>query len=349
MGEEHRDEVPRVKLGSQGLEVSKLGFGCSGLTGIYNDPVPEEEAFSLVKHAFDKGITFFDTADAYGNNANELLVGKALKQLPRDKIQLATKFGVWHQKTGTIICGTPQYVRACCEASLKRLGVEYIDLYYQHRVDTSVPIEDTVGELKKLVEEGKIKYIGLSEACPDTIRRAHSVHPITALQMEWSLWTRDIEEEIVPLCRKLGIGIVTYSPLARGFFGGKKVVETVPESSIVASHPWFEGDNFEKNKILYSRMEKLAEKHGCTPTQLALSWILHQGDDVVPIPGTTKIKNFDNNFGSLRVKLTKDDLEEISAVIPINEVAGSRFKDDNYLRVSWKFAITPTKEIPAAF
>ncbi|TXG65918.1 hypothetical protein EZV62_007193 [Acer yangbiense] len=219
-----------------------------GLSGNYNDPVPEDVGISIIKHAFDHGITFFDTSDVYGaNNANEILVGKALKQLP-----------------------------SCCEASLKRLDIEYIDLYYQHRIDTSVPIEDTMGELKKLVEEGKIKYIGLSEASPDTIRRANAVHPITAIQMEWSLWTRDIEEEIVPLCRELGIGIVPYSPLGKGFFGGRAVVER-----------------------------------------------------------TTKIKNLDNNTGCIKVKLTNEDLQEISAVIPINQVAGGR-TTDIFLHCSWK-------------
>lgn len=202
--------IPRVKLGNQGFEVSKLGFGCLGLTGVYNSPLSDEDGISIIKDAFNKGITFFDTADVYGGNANEVLVGKALKQLPREKVQVATKFGYVRMQP-MLVKGTPEYVCTCCEASLKRLDVGYIDLYYQHRVDTSVPIEDTVGELKKLVEEGKIKYIGLSEASPDTIRRAHAVHPITALQMEWSLWSCDIEEEIIPLCRELGIGIVPYS------------------------------------------------------------------------------------------------------------------------------------------
>ncbi|XP_031265396.1 probable aldo-keto reductase 1 [Pistacia vera] len=346
MAEKQRITVPRVKLGTQGFEVSKLGFGCMGLTGIYNDPVPEEVGISIIKHAFDQGITFFDTSDVYGPHTNELLVGKALKQLPREKVQLATKFGVVKINGSQLqtICGTPEYVRSCCEASLKRLDVEYIDLYYQHRIDTTVPIEDTMRELKKLVEEGKIKYIGLSEASPDTIRRAHAVHPITALQIEWSLWTRDIEEEIVPLCRELGIGIVPYSPLGRGFFGGKKVVESVPANSFVASHPRFQGENFNKNKIFYTRVEELAEKHGCTPAQLALSWVLHQGDDVAPIPGTTKISNLDNNIGSLRVKLTDEELEEISAAIPINEVAGGRLINESFIRASWKFANTPAKE-----
>ncbi|KAL2478251.1 putative aldo-keto reductase 3 [Forsythia ovata] len=226
-------EMPRVKLGTQGLEVSKLGYGCMGLTGNYNSPVPEEEGIAIIKEAFSKCITFFDTSDIYGvNHANEYLVGKALKQLPRENIQLATKFGVCRiDASQVIVKGSPEYARSCCEASLKRLGVDYIDLYYIHRIDMTVPIEETMGELKKLVGEGKIKYIGLSEASPDTIRRAHAVHPITALQMEYSLWTRDIEEEIIPLCRELGIGIVPYSPVGRGFFAGKAVVESVPPNS----------------------------------------------------------------------------------------------------------------------
>ncbi|KAF5946088.1 hypothetical protein HYC85_016316 [Camellia sinensis] len=210
----------------------------------------------------------------------------ALKQLPREKIQLATKFGIVKlDRTQVVVNGSVQYVRSCCEASLKRLGVDYIDLYYVHRIDTSVPIEETMGELKKLVEEGKIKYIGLSEASPNTIRRAHAVHPITALQMEYSLLTRDIEEEIIPICRELGIAIVPYSPTAHGFFGGKAVVETVPTNSFMQSHPRFTGQNLEHNRIFYLRIKELAKKHSCTPVQLALAWILHQRDDMVPIPG----------------------------------------------------------------
>ncbi|XVF31155.1 hypothetical protein REPUB_Repub16aG0121400 [Reevesia pubescens] len=233
--EQQRIQIPRVKLGTQGLEVSKLGFGCMGLAGAYNiDSVPEDVSISVIKHAFDRGVTFFDTSDIYGPKTNEILVGKALKQLPREKVQLATKFGFEKMDfTGIIVNGTPEYVRKSVEASLKRLDVEYIDLYYQHRVDTNTPIEDTMGELKKLVEEGKIKYIGLSEPSPDTIKRAHAVHPITALQMEWSLWTRDIEEEIVPLCRELGIGIVPYSPLGCGFFGGRTDAESLPANSFL--------------------------------------------------------------------------------------------------------------------
>ncbi|XP_056168495.1 probable aldo-keto reductase 1 isoform X2 [Syzygium oleosum] len=334
-------EIPRVKLGSQGLEVSKLGFGCMGLTGAYNSPLSEEDGITIIKDAYSKGITFFDTADVYGANANEVLVGKALKQLPRENIQLATKFGIIRvEASKMVVKGNPEYVRSCCEASLKRLGVEYIDLYYQHRVDTSIPIEETMGELKKLVEEGKIKYIGLSEASPDTIRRAHAVHPITAVQMEWSLWTRDIEVEIVPLCRELGIGIVPYSPLGRGFFGGKAVIESLPSDSNLAMHPRFKKENLDKNRNLYARMDNLAKKHGCTPAQLALAWVLGQGDMIVPIPGTTKIKNLDDNIGSFKLKLTEEGLKEISDAVPVNEVAGGRTYE-GFTQVTWKFANTP--------
>ncbi|XVE89864.1 hypothetical protein DITRI_Ditri20bG0028900 [Diplodiscus trichospermus] len=337
-------QIPRVKLGSQGLEVSKLGLGCMGLTGIYNSPLSEEEVMSIIKDAFAKGITFFDTADVYGAHTNEVLVGKALKQLPREKVQLATKFGIAGMTaTGMIVKGSPEYIRSCCEASLKRLDVDYIDLYYQHRVDTSVPIEETMSELKKLVEEGKIKYIGLSESSPDTIRRAHAVHPITAVQMEWVLWTRDIEDEIVPLCRELGIGIVPYGPLGRGFFGGRAVVESLPAGNFLTSHPRFQGENLDKNKNLYTRLEDQAKKRNCTPAQLALAWVLQQGDDVVPIPGTTKIKNLDQNIGSLAVKLTADDLKEISDAVPIEEVAGDR-NYDSMRKASWKFANTPRRD-----
>ncbi|KAJ4719651.1 Aldo/keto reductase [Melia azedarach] len=344
MAEEKKIQVPRVKLGTQGLEVSRLGFGCMSLSGGYNSPLPEEEGISIIKYAFNKGITFFDTADVYGSNANEVLVGKALKQLPREKIQLATKFGIAVSgPTGIIAKGTPEYVRLCCEASLKRLDVEYIDLYYQHRVDTSIPIEVTIGELKKLVEEGKVKYIGLSEASPDTIRRAHAVHPITAVQMEWSLWTRDLEEEIVPLCRELGIAIVPYSPLGRGFFGGKAVLENLPVDSTLVLHPRFKGENLGKNKNIYTHVENLAKRHKCTPAQLALAWVLEQGDDVVPIPGTTKIKNLDDNICSQMVKLTKEDLKEISIAVPIEEVAGDRVFD-GMKHLTWKFANTPPKD-----
>ncbi|KAK9215206.1 hypothetical protein WN944_007210 [Citrus x changshan-huyou] len=344
MAEEMKLQVSRVKLGTQGLEVSKLGFGCMSLSGGYNSPISEEDGISIIKHAFNKGITFFDTADKYGPYTNEILLGKALKMLPRENIQVATKFGFAELGLDAVIVkGNPEYVRSCCEASLKCLDVEYIDLYYQHRVDTSVPIEETIGEMKKLVEEGKIKYIGLSEASPDTIRRAHAVHPITAVQLEWSLWTRDIENEIVPLCRELGIGIVPYSPLGRGFFGGKAVVESVPPDSFLNFLPRFTGENLDRNRSIYFRIENLAKKYKCTSAQLALAWVLEQGDDVVPIPGTTKIKNLEDNIGSLTVKLTNKDLKEISDAVPTEEVAGGRYPD-SFDKTSWNFANTPPKD-----
>ncbi|XP_050224458.1 perakine reductase-like isoform X3 [Mercurialis annua] len=280
-------QIPKVKLGNYGLEVSRVGLGCAGLSGFLNAPISHEDGSALIKEAFYKGVTFFDTSDKYGNHDNEIMLGKAMKQLPRDKVQLATKFGFVMLENGEFeIKGDAEYVRKCCEASLKRLDVEYIDLYYQHRVDTSVPIEETMGELKNLVNEGKIKYVGLSEASSDTIKRAHAVHPVTALQMEYSLWSRDIEEEIIPLCRQLGIGMVAYSPLGVGFFAGKAVVESLPAGSFLAQvHPRFKQENIEKNKVLYIRLADLSKKHGCTPPQLALAWLLHQGDDIVPIPG----------------------------------------------------------------
>ncbi|PQQ05653.1 perakine reductase-like [Prunus yedoensis var. nudiflora] len=324
-----------------------------GLTGIYNAPVPEEFGISIIKPFFVVSCDLLrglHLVFVFG-------VFQALKQLPREKVQLATKFGIVNfESTQVVVNGTPEYVCLCCEASLKRLGVGYIDLYYQHRIDTTVPIEDTMEELKKLVEEGKIKYIGLSEASPDTIRRAHAVHPIAAIQMEWSLWTREIEDEIVPLCSnpssyipipknlELGIGIVPYCPLGSGFFGSKAIVEIVPANSFLEyGHPRFQAVNLEKNKILYGRIQKLAKKHRCSTAQLALAWIRSQGDDVVPIPGTTKIKNLDDNIGSFSVTLTKEDIKEISDTIPLDAVAGKNVAD-NFISCSWKFANTPAKE-----
>ncbi|XP_066309133.1 probable aldo-keto reductase 1 [Miscanthus floridulus] len=337
--------VPRVKLGTQGFEVSMLGFGCMGLTGAYNSPVDDEAGIAVITHAFRRGITFFDTADEYGGPfTNEILLGKALKQLPREQVQVATKFGLRRDESGArTVCGRPEYVRACCEASLRRLNIDCIDLYYQHRIDTTVPIEETIGELNKLVEEGKVKYIGLSEASPDTIRRAHAVHPITAVQMEWSLWSRDIEPEIVPLCRELGIGIVPYSPIGRGFFGGRGVKEQVSAESVLHGHPRFAAENLERNKQIYLRMEELANKHHCNPAQLALAWVLHQGDDVVPIPGTTKIKNLDSNIDSLNVKLTDEDLKEMGSQIREEDVAGER-QFASFQHATWKYADTPKKQ-----
>nr|GLL33446.1 perakine reductase-like isoform X2 [Ipomoea trifida] len=339
--------MPRVKLGSQGLQVSKLGYGCMGLTGVYNNPVSEEEGIALIKEAFSKGVTFFDTSDFYGaDHANEYLVGKkvinsdkvtslersnqqswsdcgvSIETFAQRKIELATKFGICRiESTEVIVKGTPEYVRSCCEASLKRLQVDYIDLYYVHRIDTTVPIEETLTQ---------------------TQRRAHAVHPITALQQEYSLWTRDIEEDIIPLCRELGIGVVSYSPVGRGLFGGKAVVESLPASSFLGSQPRYSGENIEKNKGIYYRVEELAKKHGCTPAQLAIAWVLNQGDDFVPIPGTTKMKNLQDNIDSVKVKvkLTKEELKEISNAVPISEVAGQRM-GGVFDKTLYKYAITP--------
>ncbi|CAK9171185.1 unnamed protein product [Ilex paraguariensis] len=342
MEEKPQLKIPRVKLGNQGLEVSHLGFGCGGLSGIYNAPLSHEAGCSIILEAFNKGITLFDTADVYGDNYdNEIMIGKALKQLPRQKVQLATKFGITILEDGQWgVKGTPEYVRKCCEASLKRLDVDYIDLYYQHRVDTTVPIEETVRELKKLVEEGKIKYVGLSEASIDTIRRAHAIHPITAVQMEYSLWTREIEDDIIPFCRELGIGIVAYSPLGQGFFGGKAVVEDLPKESILSLNQRFTKENVEKNKAIYIRLGIVAAKHHCTIPQLALAWLLHKGGDVIPIPGTTKIKNLDSNIGCLAIKLTPEDLKEISDSVPIDEVSGERAVG-MWAKYTWKVVNTP--------
>eukprot|EP00249_Psilotum_nudum_P009997 c22271_g1_i1 orf=87-1082(+) len=326
--------IPLRKLGTQGLQVPALGLGCSRL----HQSVPEEDGIGLVKHAFEKGVTFFDTADIYGQFTNEILVGKALKHLPRDKVQLATKFGYSWENGELVVRGNPEYVRKSCEASLSRLGVDYIDIYFQHRVDKSIPIEETMGELRKLVQEGKVKYIGLSEASVDTIRRAHAIHPVSVVQIEWSLWTRDAEQEIIPACRELGIGFMAYSPLGRGFFSGKGNLEEI--QAWLLRFPRFSKENLEKNKVIFERVANLAKKHCCTTGQLALAWVLHQGDDVVPIAGTTKMVNFNENLGSLNVNLSEQDLQEIAQAVPESEVAGERYPVTTYGH-TWKFADTP--------
>lgn len=309
--------VKRIKLGSQGLEVSALGLGCMGMSGGYGPAKPEEEMIKVIHHAINAGVTHLDTSDVYGPHTNEILIGKALKGIEREKVQVATKFGIKFGATlvDAEVHGEPEYVRACCEASLKRLDVDYIDLYYVHRIDTKVPIEITMGELKKLVEEGKIKYIGLSEAGPATIRRAHAVHPITAVQLEWSLWTRDAEDEVIPTCRELGIGIVPFAPLGSGFFAsGPKVMDNLADNDFRKILPRLQGENFEYNKVVFEQVNKIAERKGCTLSQLALAWVLHQGDDVGPIPGTTKIENLNQNLGALTVKLTADEMGELESI-----------------------------------
>ncbi|XP_010673288.2 auxin-induced protein PCNT115 [Beta vulgaris subsp. vulgaris] len=331
--------VKRMKLGSQGLDVSAQGLGCMGMSAFYGPPKSEEDMITLIHHAINIGITFLDTSDFYGPHTNEILLGKALKGGMREKVQLATKFGIKRVDGKIEVRGDPAYVRACCEASLKRLDVECIDLYYQHRIDTSVPIEVTMGELKKLVEEGKIKYIGLSEASSATIRRAHAVHPITAIQMEWSLWSRDIEEDIVPTCRELGIGIVPYSPLGRGFFSlGPKVVETYYEHDYRKDLPRFQPENLEHNKYIFERVSEMAARKGCTTSQLALAWVHHQGGDVCPIPGTSKINNLNQNIAALSVKLTPDEMAELESFASAENVKGERSWNKVY---SWENSDTP--------
>ncbi|KAI9119461.1 hypothetical protein K1719_009337 [Acacia pycnantha] len=321
--------VGRIKLGSQGLEVSAQGLGCMGMSAFYGAPKPEPDMIALIHHAVQSGVTFLDTSDIYGPHTNEILLGKALKGGVREKVELATKFGIIFADGKREIRGDPAYVRAACEASLKRLEVECIDLYYQHRIDTRLPIEVTVGELKKLVEEGKIKYIGLSEASASTIRRAHAVHPITAVQLEWSLFSRDVEEEIVPTCRELGIGIVAYSPLGRGFLSsGTKLIENLSQDDFRKYMPRFQPENLEHNKTIFERVNEMAARKGCTPSQLALAWVHHQGNDVCPIPGTTKIENFNQNIGALSVKLTSEEMAELESYAAADAVKGGRYGSD---------------------
>ncbi|KAK4790328.1 hypothetical protein SAY86_017632 [Trapa natans] len=330
--------VKKIKLGSQGLEVSAQGLGCMGMSSFYGPPKSESDMIALIHHAIDSGVTFLDTSDIYGPYTNEILLGKALKGI-RDRVQLATKFGISFANEKREIRGDPAYVRAACESSLKRLDIDCIDLYYQHRVDTRVPIEITMGEVKKLVEEGKIKYVGLSEASASTIRRAHAVHPITAVQLEWSLWTRDVEEEIVPTCRELGIGIVAYSPLGRGFFSlGSKLIETLADGDFRKFLPRFQPENLEHNAKLFDRVTEIAERKGCSPSQLALSWVHHQGDDVCPIPGTTKLDNFNQNLGALSVKLTQEEMAELESIVASVNVKGDRYSADIS---TWKDSDTP--------
>ncbi|CAH1436463.1 unnamed protein product [Lactuca virosa] len=280
--------MPRRKLGSQGLEVSAIGLGCMGMSPLHGSPKPEKEMIQVIQIAIESGITFLDTSDLYGPHTNTIIISQALKgPHTRQKVQLATKFGIKSLSGDKkmVVSGDPVYVKEACDANLKQLGIDCIDLYYVHRIDTSIPIEITMGALKELVEEGKIKYIGLSEASPETIKRAHKVHPITAVQLEWSLWTRDAEEEVIPTCRGLGIGIVPFSPLGKGFFSkGPKVVENFASDDFRRHLPKFQGENLENNKIVYERVNDMARKKGCTPSQLALTWLLHQGDDVCPIP-----------------------------------------------------------------
>jgi aryl-alcohol dehydrogenase-like predicted oxidoreductase len=316
------------KLGNQGLEVSELGLGCMGMSEFYG-AADEGEAIATIRRAIELGVTFLDTADMYGWGANERLIGRAIADR-RDRVVLATKFGNMRGPAGEFlgISGTPEYVHSACEASLERLGVDTVDLYYQHRVDLETPIEDTVGAMAELVQEGKVRYLGLSEAAPDTIRRAQAVHPISALQTEYSLWTREPEAEILPTVRELGIGFVAYSPLGRGFLtGGIRSIENLDERDFRRRGPRFQEGNLERNLELVAVVEALAAEKGAKPSQIALAWVLSRGEDIVPIPGTKRRSYLEENAAATEIALTAEELERLEQAFPAGAAAGDRYAD----------------------
>ena len=316
------------KLGEQSLDVSAVGLGCMGMSEFYGS-ADEDEAVRTIHRALELGVTFLDTADMYGPFTNEKLVGRAIADR-RDQVVLATKFGNVRGEDGARlgIRGDADYVREACDASLQRLGIDHIDLYYQHRVDQSVEIEETVGAMAELVEAGKVRHLGLSEASPQTIRRAHAVHPITALQTEYSLWSRDPEDEILPTVRELGVGFVPYSPLGRGFLTGRfQSPDDFPADDFRRHHPRFQGENFDRNLQLVERVKELAGEKGVTPGQLALAWVLAQGTDIAPIPGTTKVANLEENVAAAEIELTADDLRRLDEIAPAGAAAGDRYAD----------------------
>src|SRR3712207_6822351 len=329
-GDDRGERVDQRNLGNEGLVVSELGLGCMGMSEFYGT-ADEDESVATIHRAVELGVTFLDTADMYGPFTNERLVGKAIVDR-RDEVQLATKFGNVRGEDGSFrgVRGDAAYVRECCDASLRRLGVDHIDLYYQHRVDPETPIEETVGAMKELVEAGKVRYLGLSEAGPETIRRAHAAHPISALQSAYSLFTRAVEDEILPTVRELGVGFVPYSPLGRGFLTGRwKSIEDMPENDTrSARFPRFAEENFKKNLELADRVREVAEEKDVTPGQLALAWLLAQGEDIVPIPGTKRRKYLEENAGAADVSLTREDLRRIEEAMPRGSAAGERYVEE---------------------
>ncbi|WIA10983.1 hypothetical protein OEZ85_011142 [Tetradesmus obliquus] len=318
--------VPVRKLGSQGLQASVQGLGCMGMSAFYTAaPQQEEESIATIHRALELGVTHLDTSDVYGPFTNEVLVGKAIKG-QREKFTIATKCGIILGGGGMSLDGSRKHVRESCEGSLKRLGIGAIDLYYLHRVDPSTPVSETFAEMAALVAEGKVKYVGISEASPADIREAHKACPLTAVQLEWSLWSRDSEAEIIPTCRELGIGIVAYSPLGRGFLTGAITKpEDLPEDDYRRMTPRFQGDAFEKNLELVAAVKAIAQRKGVSPGQLALAWVHAQGEDVFTIPGTKRVKYLEENVGALAVQLTADELKELEAALPAHKVVGGRY------------------------